>query len=194
MQANLQKDTTFTKIFVGGLPYHTTDETLRAFFLKFGEIEEAVKDPNPIIDGRRANVNLAYMGAKNRTATLPLGYSLLARMPTYQSTASAYPSNLIYYPLAQQSTLQQPIYLAPTNGATGNTWPSNLFSQFNLAGLSNTSNTNVSTTLNPGTSSPQTVYEVPTAIFEPTALASSSPTIAGNGQTTGQQLYWSSYT
>lgn len=59
MQANLQADTTFTKIFVGGrvtieqfgrvclgdvsgLPYHTTDETLRAFFSKFGDIEEAV--------------------------------------------------------------------------------------------------------------------------------------------------------
>lgn len=60
MQANLQTDTTFTKIFVGGkqsaqrgalgrsvllaegLPYHTTDETLRAFFSKFGDIEEAV--------------------------------------------------------------------------------------------------------------------------------------------------------
>lgn len=37
-----QKDTTFTKIFVGGLPYHTTDETLRRFFERFGEIEEAV--------------------------------------------------------------------------------------------------------------------------------------------------------
>ena len=37
-----QKDTTFTKIFVGGLPYHTTDETLRKFFEKFGEIDEAV--------------------------------------------------------------------------------------------------------------------------------------------------------
>lgn len=37
-----QKDTTFTKIFVGGLPYHTTDETLRKFFERFGEIEEAV--------------------------------------------------------------------------------------------------------------------------------------------------------
>lgn len=60
MQANLQqKDTTYTKIFVGGkykrmkywkctfcllsgLPYHTTDETLRAFFSKFGDIDEAV--------------------------------------------------------------------------------------------------------------------------------------------------------
>lgn len=38
----LQKDNTFTKLFVGGLPYHTTDETLRAFFLQYGDIEEAV--------------------------------------------------------------------------------------------------------------------------------------------------------
>ena len=37
-----QKDTTFTKIFVGGLPYHTTDKSLREFFDKFGDIEEAV--------------------------------------------------------------------------------------------------------------------------------------------------------
>ena len=35
------------------------------------DAEEAVKDPNPTIDGRRANVNLAYMGAKNRTTALP---------------------------------------------------------------------------------------------------------------------------
>ncbi|OQR76606.1 rrm motif containing protein-like [Tropilaelaps mercedesae] len=38
----MQKDTTFTKIFVGGLPYHTTDKSLRQFFEVFGEIEEAV--------------------------------------------------------------------------------------------------------------------------------------------------------
>jgi len=89
-----QKDTTFTKIFVGGLPYHTTDQSLKEFFEQFGDIEEAVvitdrqtgksrgygfvtmsdraaaeracKDPNPIIDGRKANVNLAYLGAKPR--------------------------------------------------------------------------------------------------------------------------------
>lgn len=36
------KDTTFTKIFVGGLPYHTTDDSLRSFFERFGTIEEAV--------------------------------------------------------------------------------------------------------------------------------------------------------
>ncbi|KAK2720579.1 hypothetical protein QYM36_004455 [Artemia franciscana] len=37
-----QKDTTFTKIFVGGLPYHTTDQSLRSHFEVYGDIEEAV--------------------------------------------------------------------------------------------------------------------------------------------------------
>ncbi|KAJ9590587.1 hypothetical protein L9F63_016356, partial [Diploptera punctata] len=89
-----QKDTTWTKLFVGGLPYHTTDKSLREHFAVYGDIEEAVvitdrqtgksrgygfvimgdrpaaeracKDPNPIIDGRKANVNLAILGAKPR--------------------------------------------------------------------------------------------------------------------------------
>lgn len=29
--------------------------------------DRACKDPNPIIDGRKANVNLAYLGAKPRS-------------------------------------------------------------------------------------------------------------------------------
>lgn len=39
---SLQKDTTFTKIFVGGLPYHTNDASLRKYFEAFGDIDEAV--------------------------------------------------------------------------------------------------------------------------------------------------------
>jgi len=39
---SIQKDTTFTKIFVGGLPYHTTDASLRKYFETFGDIDEAV--------------------------------------------------------------------------------------------------------------------------------------------------------
>lgn len=31
-----------------------------------GSADRACKDPNPIIDGRKANVNLAYLGAKPR--------------------------------------------------------------------------------------------------------------------------------
>ncbi|CAF4789184.1 unnamed protein product [Pieris macdunnoughi] len=94
-----QKDTTWTKLFVGGLPYHTTDKSLREHFAVYGDIEEAVvitdrqtsksrgygfvimgdraaaeracKDPNPIIDGRKANVNLAILGAKPRGNLAP---------------------------------------------------------------------------------------------------------------------------
>lgn len=34
--------------------------------------ERAVKEPNPIIDGRKANVNLAYLGAKPRASVQQL--------------------------------------------------------------------------------------------------------------------------
>lgn len=103
--AQQQKDTTWTKLFVGGLPYHTTDKSLREHFSVYGDIEEAVvitdrqtnksrgygfvimgdrlsaeracKDPNPIIDGRKANVNLAILGAKPR-GNLATGFPFAA--------------------------------------------------------------------------------------------------------------------
>ncbi|XP_076954297.1 uncharacterized protein LOC143628646 [Bidens hawaiensis] len=83
-------DTTFTKVFVGGLAWETQNETMRQYFEQFGEILEAVVindkntgrskgygfvtfrdpesaakacvDPAPVIDGRRANCNLASLG------------------------------------------------------------------------------------------------------------------------------------
>ncbi|XP_036100793.1 RNA-binding protein 38 isoform X3 [Molossus molossus] len=106
-----QKDTTFTKIFVGGLPYHTTDASLRKYFEGFGDIEEAVvitdrqtgksrgygfvtmadraaaeracKDPNPNIDGRKANVNLAYLGAKPRSLHSGFAIGVQQLHPTF---------------------------------------------------------------------------------------------------------------
>ncbi|KAK3852927.1 hypothetical protein Pcinc_040501 [Petrolisthes cinctipes] len=50
-----QKDTTFTKIFVGGLPYHTTDKSLREHFEVYGEIEEAV-----VITDRQTSKSRGY--------------------------------------------------------------------------------------------------------------------------------------
>lgn len=38
--------------------------------------ERAVKHANPIIDGRKANVNLAYLGAKPRGSNSSSGKSL----------------------------------------------------------------------------------------------------------------------
>ncbi|KAI4296662.1 hypothetical protein L6164_036603 [Bauhinia variegata] len=85
-------DTTLTKVFVGGLAWETPKETMQKHFDKFGEILEAViicdkltgrskgygfvtfkepeaakkacQDPTPIINGRRANCNLASLGAR----------------------------------------------------------------------------------------------------------------------------------
>lgn len=39
---------------------------LKVTMVNRGAAEKAVKDANPIIDGRKANVNLAYLGAKPR--------------------------------------------------------------------------------------------------------------------------------
>ncbi|KAG0499592.1 hypothetical protein HPP92_004283 [Vanilla planifolia] len=83
-------DTTLTKVFVGGLAWETPTEELRRYFEQFGDILEAViitdkntgrskgygfvtfrdsesarrsvADPNPLIDGRRANCNIAALG------------------------------------------------------------------------------------------------------------------------------------
>ncbi|XP_028790818.1 RNA-binding protein 24-A-like isoform X2 [Neltuma alba] len=85
-------DTTYTKIFVGGLAWETKRDSLRHYFEQFGEILEAVvindrnsgrskgygfvtfrdsdsavracQNPYPMIDGRRANCNLAALGAQ----------------------------------------------------------------------------------------------------------------------------------
>lgn len=37
-----EEDTKFTKLFVGGIPYHSADETLKEYFEQFDEIVEAV--------------------------------------------------------------------------------------------------------------------------------------------------------
>lgn len=51
--------------------------------------ERACKDPNPIIDGRKANVNLAILGAKPRGNLAPgnfiLFYSAVQSMPLHST-------------------------------------------------------------------------------------------------------------
>lgn len=119
-----QKDTTFTKIFVGGLPYHTTDSSLRKYFEVFGDIEEAVvitdrqtgksrgygfvtmadrasadracKDPNPIIDGRKANVNLAYLGAKPRVIQPGFAFGVPQIHPAFIQRPYGIPAHYVY--------------------------------------------------------------------------------------------------
>lgn len=136
-------DTTYTKIFVGGLAWETKSDTLRRYFEPFGEILEAVvisdkntgrskgygfvtfRDPeaakracsnaNPVIDGRRANCNLASLGRPMRI--LPPGHIRSAapyfRGPQTQSPRSLYVGNPMYQlptPYGYQPGLQFPPY------------------------------------------------------------------------------------
>ncbi|KAM9296121.1 RNA-binding protein 38 [Gastrophryne carolinensis] len=133
----VQKDTTFTKIFVGGLPYHTTDTSLRKYFEVFGDIDEAVvitdrqtgksrgygfvtmsdrpaadracKDPNPIIDGRKANVNLAYLGAKPRNLQSGFTIGMQQLHPAFIQRPIGLTPQYIY-----PSALIQPSVVIPT--------------------------------------------------------------------------------
>lgn len=72
MMHSAQKDTTYTKIFVGGLPYHTTDSSLRKYFEVFGDIEEAV-----VITDRQTGKSRGYGFVSN--------YSLRRELPFFKS-------------------------------------------------------------------------------------------------------------
>ncbi|URE29084.1 RNA recognition motif containing protein [Musa troglodytarum] len=120
-------DTTLTKVFVGGLAWETPTAELRRFFEQFGEILEAViisdkitgrskgygfvtfrdpesarrsvADPNPVIDGRRANCNIAAFG--RRRPSPPRGrspegsmYRQHSRVPA--QVAPAPPAPVVY--------------------------------------------------------------------------------------------------
>ncbi|XP_043921193.1 RNA-binding protein 24 isoform X2 [Protopterus annectens] len=144
-----QKDTTYTKIFVGGLPYHTTDASLRKYFEVFGEIEEAVvitdrqtgksrgygfvtmadraaaeracKDPNPIIDGRKANVNLAYLGAKPRIMQPGFAFGVQQIHPAaFIQRPYGIPSHYIYPHAIMQPGVVIP-HVQPVTAATATT-------------------------------------------------------------------------
>jgi len=79
-----QKDTTYTKLFVGGLPYHTTDQSLREYFKQFGDIEEAV-----VITDRQTGKSRGY-GFVSRIFTLslmPMTAPLLTRAEKLETSS-----------------------------------------------------------------------------------------------------------
>ncbi|XP_034216123.1 RNA-binding protein 24 isoform X2 [Prunus dulcis] len=140
-------DTTYTKVFVGGLAWETHSDTMRRYFEQFGEILEAVvisdkntgrskgygfvtfrepeaaaracADPTPIIDGRRANCNLASL----RRPRPPLHYGRPRPAAPYigsmQATRGAYIGGYGYQqpvPYNYQQGLMYPNYGYATYG------------------------------------------------------------------------------
>lgn len=124
-------DTTLTKVFVGGLAWETPKEAMREHFEKYGEILEAViisdkvtgrskgygfvtfkeaeaakkacEDATPVINGRRANCNLASLGARRprSSSSTPPQHGSNA---VHNITSTATTSHVHwYYPAAAQA-------------------------------------------------------------------------------------------
>ncbi|KAG7253523.1 hypothetical protein CRUP_011085, partial [Coryphaenoides rupestris] len=91
-----QKDTTYTKIFVGGLPYHTTDSSLRKYFEVYGDIEEAVVITDRQTGKSRANVNLAYLGAKPRVMQPGFTFGVPQIHPAFIQRPYGIPAHYMY--------------------------------------------------------------------------------------------------
>ncbi|KAG5380018.1 hypothetical protein IGI04_027860 [Brassica rapa subsp. trilocularis] len=136
-------DTTFTKVFVGGLAWETPAAEMRRYFDQFGEILEAViitdkntgkskgygfvtfqeadsatravAAPNPVIDGRKANCNIASFGRPRPSP--PRGRGQTGSPSPYQSGGpSAYTG--MAAPLPPASAAHQLMY--PSYGYTYN--------------------------------------------------------------------------
>ncbi|XP_019177395.1 PREDICTED: RNA-binding protein 38-like [Ipomoea nil] len=136
-------DTTLTKVFVGGLAWETQSESLRRYFEQFGEILEGVvitdkhtgrskgygfvtfrdpeaasracANPNPVIDGRRANCNLASLGRPQPF----LHGSFRSTLPHLgpQGFRGVYMGNPVYQlpvPYGYQPGVPYPAYRYPT--------------------------------------------------------------------------------
>ncbi|KAG6539138.1 hypothetical protein ZIOFF_004296 [Zingiber officinale] len=140
-------DTTYTKVFVGGLAWETKSEMLRRHFEQFGEILEAVVitdkntgrskgygfvsiawvtfrdpesakracvDPTPVIDGRRANCNLASLGRPH--STLPFGVRprpvvpYIGGVPVQQVPFVGSPTHQVPVPFSYQHGFPYPQY------------------------------------------------------------------------------------
>ncbi|KAL1204207.1 putative RNA-binding protein ARP1 [Cardamine amara subsp. amara] len=130
-------DTTYTKVFVGGLAWETPTEEMRRYFDQFGEILEAViitdkntgkskgygfvtfresesatravADPNPVIDGRKANCNIASFGRPRPSP--PRGRGQTGSPSQYQSGGpSTYAGMAAPMPPAAAAQLMYPSY------------------------------------------------------------------------------------
>ncbi|XP_056177325.1 uncharacterized protein LOC115669913 isoform X1 [Syzygium oleosum] len=130
-------DTTYTKVFVGGLAWETQSETLRQHFEQFGPILEAVviadkttgrskgygfvtfqeaeaarracADSTPVIDGRRANCNLASLGRARPPPSFGNQRSAAPYAGGVQPYQGTYSGNFGY---------QQPVYYSYQHGYT----------------------------------------------------------------------------
>jgi len=118
-----------TRIFVGGLKFASEDHVLHDYFATFGKIKEAVVirdrktglskgygfvtmvedlpalkailDKSPKLDGRRCNVNLAYIGQKNKPQAKK---ARDAKQYPYSTPVCGYPNGIMVSPPVVMAT------------------------------------------------------------------------------------------
>uniref|UniRef100_A0A2K6N4U9 RNA binding motif protein 38 n=1 Tax=Rhinopithecus bieti TaxID=61621 RepID=A0A2K6N4U9_RHIBE len=76
--------------------------------------ERACKDPNPIIDGRKANVNLAYLGAKPRSLQTGFAIGVQQLHPTLIQRTYGLTPHYIYPPAIVQPSVVIPAAPVPS--------------------------------------------------------------------------------
>ncbi|EDL06621.1 RNA-binding protein 38 isoform b [Mus musculus] len=76
--------------------------------------DRACKDPNPIIDGRKANVNLAYLGAKPRSLQTGFAVGVQQLHPTLIQRTYGLTPHYIYPPAIVQPSVVIPATPVPS--------------------------------------------------------------------------------
>ncbi|XP_004370270.2 RNA-binding protein 38 [Trichechus manatus latirostris] len=79
-----------------------------------GSAERACKDPNPIIDGRKANVNLAYLGAKPRSLQPGFAVGVQQLHPALIQRTYGLTPHYIYPPAILQPSVVVPATPVPS--------------------------------------------------------------------------------
>ncbi|XP_061448418.1 RNA-binding protein 24 isoform X2 [Rhineura floridana] len=82
--------------------------------------ERACKDPNPIIDGRKANVNLAYLGAKPRIMQPGFAFGVQQLHPALIQRPFGIPAHYVYPQAFVQPGVVIP-HVQPTAAAASTT-------------------------------------------------------------------------
>ncbi|XP_074542145.1 RNA-binding protein 24 isoform X2 [Halichoeres trimaculatus] len=84
--------------------------------------DRACKDPNPIIDGRKANVNLAYLGAKPRVMQPGFTFGVPQIHPAFIQRPYGIPAHYVYPQAFVQPSVViphvQPAAAAPTTASS----------------------------------------------------------------------------
>ncbi|XP_061787076.2 RNA-binding protein 24 isoform X2 [Nerophis lumbriciformis] len=157
--------------------------------------ERACKDPNPIIDGRKANVNLAYLGAKPRVMQPGFTFGVPQIHPAFIQRPYGIPAHYVYPQAFMQPSVviphMQPATAPPAASSPYIDYTGAAYAQYSAAAVSAAAA--AAYEQYPYAASPAAAGYVATAGYgyalqQPLAAAAAPGTAAAFGQFQPQQL------